>query len=82
LQTINSQYIGTLLEGGGALTSKDRIKMSADTVRERKLQFRIKKLLDISTLDIGRLDFFNADNVDGAETSTVACSHVLIYKKN
>lgn len=76
-------YTTTILKGARANTRKDRTEALAcgtgDTVRERELELRLQQLPDVRATDVSALYFGYLDDLDGAETGTVASSHVLVY---
>jgi hypothetical protein len=66
------------LEGGWAVGDKCRAALRY-TVGQRELELGHQELLDVGATNIvGLLDLNHTENVDGAETSTVPSSHVLV----
>lgn len=67
------------LEGGGTLTSKDGLEGASNTMGKRELKLRIDELLDVGTTNLGSRELGDLDDVDRAETGTVASSQILVY---
>lgn len=76
------QHEKNLVEGRGALASVDASR-ARRTVRQREAQVLGSELLDVGAANVSRLlNLGNLEDVNAAETSAVAGSHVLVHELN